>query len=340
MKIIPLCFFLLSSPVFAQNEEVLDATRSQLNNLTNEADILLGGKRADDIRDQTTIRFRGQGTIFRNERPNHSYHFNVATNIATIKRWQNQMNKWFKKEENQLKDAILGKNHLSHKDPSPKDFSNHKEYNSKDQKNLKKQNPKDIHHREGDKQKIAATIIQTQKKNPWLFTLDKKINYHYRKDFRISNPKDFGIFAHARVRKDFETGAFFNSISQEAGWETENEWANLGDWAINYQLSSSVFTSLINSYNWQISHDNFTTAHSLSLRWMMNENALLSFDTGAGTSVELGHWLAESYFIQVNYSQGFLKQSLYFQLMPFIDFYRLNNFNDSLGLTVSLELRI
>lgn len=302
-------FLLLSFKVWAQSEsktQVLDKAQSYLHSLTNEVDTLLGGKRADDINNKSTFRLIGQERIEAHQKDTQSFSINGVTKIATLVRWQQQASDWLQGKEKQIEQDV--ENYVS--SVTGKNFGNMIS-------------------------KINSSGQNSQKnisKNPWILSFDKNLEYH-----SIDN---FGFFAHLRVRKDFQLGPFFNSFAQEFGWDSDNQWEALGDLAVNFQLSRSVYSTLHQKYFWFINQDDFTTNHSLGLRWLINKNQVVIFDGGIETRVLSNDWFTDFYYLKTVYRQGFSKQRFFTQLTPFINFHKINNFKDSPGLIIALELKI
>ena len=83
----------------SSSSEVNQAVRTELHRLANTLDWVLGGTRADDIRNDSTLRLMGSSTLHQHHKPEFGSGVRLNTQIGTLERWRDRVTKWFEAEE-------------------------------------------------------------------------------------------------------------------------------------------------------------------------------------------------------------------------------------------------
>lgn len=132
-----------AEPSVAQDAFESDV-KSDLRSIADRVDRLLGGRRTDDNRSESTLRLSAGGQVAAHQKPDHSFGANFNLKLATLQRWQRQAQTWAQKEWHSFEQDLS--------DPPPRDSGS------------------------PTKTPSQSTSLKPPPKDPWRFSVDKRIS--------------------------------------------------------------------------------------------------------------------------------------------------------------------
>ncbi len=273
--------------------------RSDLRILADRIDDIFGKERADDNKSTSTLRLSVNEKMEdgKADQPSFGVRFNLK--LATLQRWNNDLNNWFNKKihtlEQELRDETVGE---------------------------KKGPPKIDHVRPGEKTDGEV--------DPWRFSIDKRVNVAKK----LTVKAQLGV----RASKDIETPGFLHTFTSDLGWSTDNLWQTSMGFNSSHRITSKLLFSFGNSVGWSISRHNFSTSHGPSLAYSLSEHQALSLGFGVGTAIIEKVFGVQSYTISSSYRLLTLNNWLYFSFSPYLEFLRSEHFGHNPGFNSGLEI--
>ena len=273
--------------------------RSDLRILADRIDDIFGKERSDDNKSTSTLRFSVNEKMQdgKADQPSFAVRFNLK--LATLQRWNNDLNTWFNKKihtlEQELRDETVGE---------------------------KKGPPKIDHVRPGEK--IDNEV------DPWRFSIDKRVNVAKK----LTVKAQLGV----RASKDIETPGFLHTFTSDLGWSTDNLWQTSAGFSSSHRITSKLLFSFGNSVGWSISRHNFSTNHGPSLAYSLSEHQAVSLGFGVGTAIIEKVFGVQSYTISSSYRLLTLNNWLYFSFSPYLEYLRSERFRHNPGFNSGLEI--
>jgi hypothetical protein len=147
------------------------------------------------------------------------------------------------------------------------------------------------------------------------------------------------LVTRARLRKNFEMGSFIHRFAEQITYITdESGWLEETSIDSDYILKSNLIFRFINYKRWRILQKDFRTNHGPTLLHRISENDALNYSTTAQSVIDGGTWYIENYRISLNYRKNIYRQWIYFDIIPGIDFPKINSFRRTPYITFQLEL--
>lgn len=293
----------ISSHAFASEVDSLDNdVRSDLHRLADRVDEIFGTSRADNNKSSSTLRLTANETVENMKPDNPSFGVRFNMKLATLDRWASELKAWANRKWHHIEEELETSTGVAAKVAKKK--------------------------AEEEAAQSKAKLATPVEKDPWRFSLEKKISVSLHPSFD----------ARARVGKDFEVFSLLHTFVFEGGWTTSDLWISSLSFASSHHLAPKWILSFGNSVTYAISHRSFVTGHGPALAYLMGEHEALSFSFSMGTSVSDHDWSAQSYTVASGYRLETWHNQLYFTFNPYLSFPRDNRFHGEPGLNSSLEL--
>lgn len=295
----------IASEAFAADSAVVDpgpvegAVRTELRVLADRIDDIFGRSRADANKSTSTLRLSVNEKMENGKADEPSFGVRFNLKLATLQRWNSELNDWFNKKVHHLEDEWR-----------------------KEHESAKKGPPKIDRLRPGEK--------ESTEKDPWRFSIEKKANVAKK----LGVKAQLGV----RVDKDIETAGYLHSFSSDLGWSTDNLWQSSASFTSSHRITSRLLFSFGNSAGWSISRKSFSTNHGPSLSYAINEHQATSLSFGVGTAIIEKVWGVQSYSVSASYRLETLHDWVFFSFSPYIEWARGNHFVNNSGFNSGLEI--
>lgn len=276
--------------------------QSNLQWLANTADWLLGGTRADDVRNRSTLRIHTDFRVREYARPDHGFHVQWVNKIGVLERWKVRAQGWLRDEERKVEGYVESKVKGS------------------------------VDSSKGEVATTEPSLNPSQGVvNPWHFNLDKKV--------RIHQPKTVSASIRARIRRDLEEGQWLYSLSSGLGWSSPKIWEAQLSADIYRHLAQSWLLTIGNSISYDLNHSLLSTSHGPTVSRILSHYQAVSIGATISTAArEFNHrWQVSGYAIPLVYRTEFTRTGLFASLSPALSFVRANNFRGEASILLSLQ---
>lgn len=146
------------------------------------------------------------------------------------------------------------------------------------------------------------------------------------------------LVTRARLRKNFEAGSFIHRFSEQLTYITgENEIFEETNIDSDYIIKSDLIFRFINNKRWLVISKELRTNHGPTLLHRLTENDAFNYGATAQSIIQDGTWYLDNYRLSVNYRKNLYRQWIYLDIIPGIDFPKMNSFRRTPFITLQLE---
>lgn len=273
--------------------------RSDLRVLADRIDDIFGHERADNNKSTSTLRLFASEQMEDGKADNPSFGVRFNLKLATLQRWNKELQTWFNAKMHHIVDEL------------------------KDKNDAKKGPPKI--------DRLPPGAPKHIEKDPWRFSIEKKVSAgRWLKTIKAQ--------LGARVSKDIETRNFLHSFSSDLGWSTDNLWQTTATFSSSINLSTKVLFSFANAAGWSISRKNFSTSHGPSIAYAFAENQATSLSFYVSSAIIDKVLAVEGYRTEASYRLEAFNDWIYFSFNPYLEWLRSERFDRNPGFVSRLEI--
>lgn len=147
------------------------------------------------------------------------------------------------------------------------------------------------------------------------------------------------LVTRARLRKNFNTGAFIHRfaeqlthITDESGLIEETELDS------DHVIKSNLIFRFVNYKRWQVLKKDVSTNHGPTLLHRFSENDAFNYGLTTQTILNNGTWYLSNYRAAINYRRNLYRQWVYFDVIPGVDFPKERSWRKTPFITFQLEV--
>jgi hypothetical protein len=190
----------------------------------------------------------------------------------------------------------------------------------KEDPNIKKKIQKDPN--------LIRVIPRPKPDTPWLFRSDTGVNVSIK-------PR---VFARSRLRKTVQTGTIIHRFALEGAWFSNEGFIQSIDFSNDQTITDNVLFRFSNTQKWQISDQDFITAHGPSIYQRISDNDAIAYGYSAGTRVDhSSRWYLTNHQVYINYRRNIYHNWIFFDVTPGIDWPKEWSFRRTPFILLQLE---